>query len=178
MDKHGYSDELANIVKNFLIEDDWNFSFDESIGLFNFELKVQRKIQRINYLVDIHKDEIVVYGLCPIGADRNDADMMARMAEFLCRVNYDIPNGCFEFDFRDGEIRFRSYIDCENTVPSKEVIRNSIFSTAIMYGYYASGIADIIFSDCTAKEAIAKCEKFFDNEDEEYGEEKERSNEE
>ena len=67
--------------------------------------------------------------------------------------------GCFELDFRDGEIRFRSFIDCEDVMPSTEVIKNSIHCTAAMYKRYAPGIVDIIFSGCTGKEAIAKCEK-------------------
>lgn len=169
MRKYEYSDELVNLVKNFLIEDEWYFSFDESIGVFNFELKLQRKIPRINYLVDIHEEEIIVYGICPIAADSNDANMMARMAEFLCRANFDILNGCFDFCFRDGEIRFKSFIDCQNCTPSQEVIKNGIFSTAGMYGYYASGIVDIIFSDCTAMEAIEKCEKLYKDGDFKFG---------
>ena len=159
MHKYEYSNELVNLVKQFLVEDNWHFSFDENIGVFEFGLRIKSKIQKINYVVDIHKDEIVVYGMCPIGVERSDENIMAQMAEFLCRANYGLKNGCFEFDFFDGEIRFRSFIDCEKLVPSNEVIKNSIHCTAAMYKRYAPGIVDIIFSGCSAKEAIAKCEK-------------------
>mgnify|MGYP000702488914 CR=1 FL=1 len=159
MRKYEYSNELVNLVKKFLVEDDWHFSFDENTGVFDFGLRVKSKIQKINYIVDVHEDEIVVYGMCPIGADHTDSNMMAQMAEFLCRANYGLKNGCFELDFRDGEIRFRSFIDCEDLMPSTEVIKNSIHCTAAMFKRYAPGIVDIIFSGCTAKQAIAKCEK-------------------
>ena len=159
MRKYEYSDELVNVVKKFLVDDDWHFSFDENTGIFDFGLRVKSKIQRINYIVDVHEDEIVVYGICPIGVDHTDADTMAQMAEFLCSANYGLKNGCFELNFRDGEIRFRSFIDCEDTTPSVKVIKNSIYCTAAMYKRYAPGIVDIIFAGCTAKEAIAKCEK-------------------
>ena len=85
--------------------------------------------------------------------------MMAQMAEFLCRANYGLQNGCFELDFRDGEIRYKSFIDCDDMMPSFEVIQNSIYCTAGMFQRYAPGIVDIIFSGCTAKAAIEKCEK-------------------
>ena len=49
-------------------------------------------------------------------------------------------------------------------MPSTEVIKNSIHCIAAMYKRYAPGIIDIIFSGCTAKEAIAKCEKSPENE--------------
>lgn len=164
MRKYEYSNDLVNIVKQFLVDDDWHFSFDESTGAFDFGLRVKSKIQKINYIVDVHEDELIVYGMCPIGADHTDANMMAQMAEFLCRANYGLKNGCFELDFRDGEIRFRSFIDCEDLMPSTEVIKNSIHCTAAMFKRYAPGIVDIIFSSCTAKEAIAKCEKSSDDE--------------
>lgn len=164
MHKYEYSNELANLVKKFLVDDDWHFSFDENIGVFDFGLRVKSKIQKINYIVDVHEDEIVVYGMCPIGADHTDSNMMAQMAEFLCRANYGLKNGCFELDFRDGEIRYKSFIDCEDVMPSTEVIKNSIHCIAVMFKRYAPGIADIIFASCTAKEAIGKCKKSSEDE--------------
>lgn len=135
MRKYEYSKDLVNIVKQFLVDDDWHFSFDENTGVFDFGLRVKSKIQKINYIVDVHEDEIVIYGMCPIGADHTDANMMAQMAEFLCHANYGLKNGCFE------------------------LVKNSIHCTAAMFKRYAPGIVDIIFSGSTAKETIAKCEK-------------------
>lgn len=159
MRKYEYSNELANLVKKFLVDDDWHFSFDENTGVFEFGLRIKSKIQKINYIVDVHEDEIVVYGMCPIGVDHNGSNMLAQMAEFLCRANYGLKNGCFELDFRDGEIRYKSFIDCEDVMPSNEVIKNSIHCTAAMFKRYAPGIVDIIFSGSSAEEVIAKCEK-------------------
>ena len=159
MSKYEYSDKLVNLVKKFLVDDDWHFTFNENTGVFDFGLKVKSKIQKINYIVDVYEDEIIIYGICPIGADNTDDTMMGQMAEFLCRANYGLKNGCFEFDFRDGEIRFKSFIDCDDVMPSTEVIKNSIYSIAAMYKSYAPGIVDIIFTGSSAKEAIKMCEK-------------------
>lgn len=141
MRKYEYSKDLVNIVKQFLVDDDWHFSFDENTGVFDFGLRVKSKIQKINYIVDVHEDEIVVYGMCPIGADHTDANMMAQMAEFLCRANYGLKNGCFELDFRDGEIRFRSFIDCEDLMPSTKV---TMISEAVGEDMECTDIADMI----------------------------------
>lgn len=48
--------------------------------------------------------------------------MMAQMSEFLCGVSYRLKDGYFEFNFRDGEVRFRNFIDCEDVVLSIELI--------------------------------------------------------
>ena len=159
MSKNEYSHELAAAVKKFLDDDKWHYSFKEDLGLFEFTLRTRSKIQKIDYVIDIHEDEIVVYGICPVGADHDDYEMMAQMAEFLCRANYGIKNGNFEFDFRDGEIRYKSYIDCEGVSPSSDMIKNSVGYTSSMYRRYAPGITDIIFTGCSAKKAIAKCDK-------------------
>lgn len=159
MSRYEYSDEIVNVVKKFLADDDWHYSFNEETGIFRFGLRIRSKIQNISYVIDVHDDEFVTYGMCPIGADSEDPEMMAQMAEFICRANYGLKNGCFELDFGDGEIRFRSFVDCDDLLPSTEVVKNSVHCTAAMIKRYAAGIVDIIFGGASAKDAIAKCEK-------------------
>lgn len=164
MRRYEYSDEIAEVVKKFLEEDEWNYSFDDETGLFRFDLRIRSKIQKINYVIDVHKDEIITYGISPIAADPDDSECMVQMAKFICYTNYGIKNGCFEFDFEDGEIRFRSFIDCDNNMPSVEVVKNSVHCTAAMYKRYAQGFTDIIFGGVSAIDAFRKCEKMTEDE--------------
>ena len=157
MHRYEYSDEIVNVVKKFLAEDNWHYSFNEDTGIFRFGLRIRSKIQNISYVIDVHDDEFIVYGMCPIAADRKDPEMMAQMAEFICQANFGMKNGCFELD-RDGEIRFRSFVDCEDLLPSTSVVKNSVYCTAAMFKRYAAGIVDIIFGGAKAKDAITKCE--------------------
>lgn len=48
MKKYNYSNEIANVVKQFLTDDDWHYSFDEERGIFDFGLRVRSKIQNSN----------------------------------------------------------------------------------------------------------------------------------
>lgn len=159
MKNRTYSKTIANTINRFLTEDDWHFSFDDQHGLFKFGLNLKGRIKKINYIVDVKDDEYVVYAISPLGADEDDEKMMTAMAEFICRANYGLKNGNFELDMRDGEIRYKSFVDCEGITPTAEMIRNSIYCPASMFDRYSSGIVDIIFGNSTAKEAIAKCEK-------------------
>lgn len=154
-----YSKSIANAINNFLAEDDWHFSFDDQRGLFKFGLCLKGRIKKINYIVDVKEDEYIVYAISPLGADEDDEKIMATMAEFVCRANYGLKNGNFELDMRDGEIRFKSFVDCDGITPTVEMVRNSIHCPAAMFDRYGAGIVDIIFSNATAKDAIAKCEK-------------------
>lgn len=112
--------------------------------MFKFDLKISSKIRKIKYVIDVKNDELVVYGICPVHADEKDEEMMAQMSEFLHRANYGLKNGCFEFDYEDGEIGFRSYIDCDGRLPSAENVKNSIYCTAAMFEQYGDGITSIV----------------------------------
>lgn len=156
--KKEYSDILADTMRQLLDRDDWNYYFDEEQGLFDFYLSLGKKVHSIHYTVVVNEDSIITYGICPIGVERSNEKMMARMAEFICRANYGLKNGCFELDFWDGEIRYKSYIDCEDVVPSDEILRNSLYCVASMFQRYSEGITDIIFTDSSAEDAIDRCE--------------------
>lgn len=159
MKERTYSKAIANAINNFLTEDDWHFSFDDQRGLFKFGLCLKGRIKKVNYIVDVKEDEYVVYAISPLGADEDDEKMMAAMSEFICRANYGLKNGNFELDMRDGEIRYKSFVDCEGITPTMEMVRNSIHCPAAMFDRYGAGIVDIIFGNVTARDAIAKCEK-------------------
>lgn len=159
MKERTYSKSIANAINNFLTEDDWHFSFDDQRGLFKFGLNLKGRIKKVSYIIDVKDDEYVVYAISPLGADEDDEKMMSTMAEFICRANYGLKNGNFELDMRDGEIRYKSFVDCEGITPTAEMVRNSIHCPAAMFDRYGVGIVDIIFGDSTAKDAISKCEK-------------------
>ena len=159
MRKYEYSDELVNLVKEYLVIADRRSSFYKELGIFELSLRVHGAISKIKYIIDVHEEEIIVYGICPEHVDNRDTDMMSRMAEFICRVNYGLKDGCFEFDFEDGEVCYKSYINCDNYYPSLQVIADSMQCVTTMFERYAYGIIDIIYNDCLAEDAISNCEK-------------------
>lgn len=153
-----YSKDIAHAINTYLKDDDWYFSFDELRGVFKFGLSLKGKMKKVNYLIDVKEDEYIVYAISPLGADEEDEKMMVTMAEFVCRANYGLKNGNFEFDMRDGEIRFKCFVDCEGIAPTVEIIRNSIHCPAAMFEQYGDGIVGILFGNMSAKDAVSKCE--------------------
>ena len=124
--KKEYSAAIAAVINDYLTRDDWSFSFDEEIGIFKFNLSVKGKIQQISYFIDVKESEYIVYAISPIGADIRDKGMMANMAEFICRANYNLRMGNFEFDCSDGEIRFKVDVCCDGILPTLDMVRKSI----------------------------------------------------
>ncbi len=153
-----YSRSIADVINNFLTEDDWHYTFDDKIGVFRFDLDLDGRIKNISYYIEVTDDEYVVYAVSPIGADSNNGKMMASMADFICRANYGLINGNFELDMRDGEIRYKTFLDCKGITPSAEMVRNSIRYPAAMFERYGAGIIDVINGDAAAEEAIESSE--------------------
>ena len=158
MTRYRYNAEIAARINEYLNDEDWKFSFDEEGAMFKFGLRLRGKLSKLNYIVDVKQKEFVVYGILPIASDEDDPEMMAAVSEYVNRANYGLKNGCFELDFDDGEIRYKSYVDCEGQLPSRDVINNSILCIAAMVERYGKGFGEVIFCGVSAKDALEKCE--------------------
>ena len=153
-----YSQEITSAIRNFLVDDDWKFQFDEKDGIFRFGMSIGGKMKSVACRVLIRDDSYTSYAVSPINADPDDAEMMKNVAEFVCRANYGIKNGNFELDMRDGELRYKVHVDCSGGIPALSVIKNSVYVPSVAMERYAPGFLDIIFAGKSAAEAIKKCE--------------------
>ncbi len=154
-----YTQQIVEVIRKYLKDGDWNFSFDEDDDVFTFGLSLHKsKMKKLHYLIGVREDDFVVYAISPIGVDIDDPNMVAAMTEFLIRANYGMLNGCFEMDMSDGEIRYKSYVDCEGQLPSKEIIGNSIHCPAAMFDRYGDGLLSVIFNGADPKTAVDICE--------------------
>ena len=88
MKERKYSKAIANAIKSFLTEDDWNFTFNEDQGTFRFGLAMEGKLKKISYIVRVNGDNFTVYATSPLGPDTDDSHMMSEVAEFIC-TNYE-----------------------------------------------------------------------------------------
>ena len=91
--KYEYDDVLVNRVKEFLDKAGWHYSFDDDMGVYEFTVRTKSMIKKINYMIDVQGNKILVLGVSPIGANPDDPKMMAELAEFICRSNWSLMNG-------------------------------------------------------------------------------------
>lgn len=80
------------------------------------------------------------------------------VAEFLHRANYGLKDGNFEMDYRDGEIRYKSFVNFKNIDVSEEVIGESIIVGATMIDRYGKGLLKLMLGDESPEECIEFCE--------------------
>lgn len=82
-----YSIDIANAIKSFLVEDDWDFSFDEKKGIFKFGLSTIGNITAKNAVEkcegDVDKGIREVLEEMASGADEDTRSMLERLAARL-----------------------------------------------------------------------------------------------
>ena len=153
-----YSKEIADVIDTYLTDYDWKYSFDEDLGLFHFNLRIGGKIRNLQYIVAVREESFSVFAISPINADEDNLEEIAAMTEFICRANYQVRSGNFEFDVRDGEIRYKIYQNCcGGAIPNEQIVSENIYVCAAMFEHYSQGIISIIYGGLDAKEAIDLC---------------------
>lgn len=165
-----YSTQIANVIKKFLDEDDFRYSFDSDLGIFRFGVSLSKsKMKNLNFLIHVQEKDFLTYAIAPIGADVNDKKMMFQMTECLCKINFLLKNGNFEMDLNDGELRYKSFVDCEDILPSVAMVQNSIYVPYMMFKKYLPDIEKIIFATPVSADKLGQIfdELFADAEEDE-----------
>ena len=153
-----YSPEIAEAIKIHTEENDLHMvAFDKAIGSFSFNMQLACQLST-NIIIRVGEAGFTTMAICPVRPDTKDTELMAKMAEFVCRANYGVKNGGFEFDFTDGELRSKCYVSCTDRDPSQEMIRESIGVSASMLRRYATGILGVLYSGVDPLDAVKACE--------------------
>lgn len=154
-----YSTKIADAIQEFLHDDDWHYTFREEKGTFHFSLSTHSRLNTVDYFIAVREDHYRVLCVSPLSVNTDDAQELARMAEFITRANYGMTRGCFEMDYHDGEIRFRMTVDCDgDAVPTQEIVKNSVYVPASMFNRYGSGMVHTMFSDLNPAAIVRACE--------------------
>lgn len=162
-----YSKEVFNAIRRFLDKKHLHYTASEILGLIELDLPTGSMIRRVDLRINVKNDSYTVRALSSVSADPMEAKIMARLAEYLTRVNYRLRNGNFEMDYRDGELAFKCYVDCHGGVPVQEAIDDSIFFPPAMFHQYGNGILQVMFSGIDPTQALEDCEARLKEEKEE-----------
>lgn len=156
-----YSKEIAEQIREVLTEDSRNFHFDDSIGYFEFSLDLESEdLDRLQCIIAVGLDSYTLFGIPPLKADIRNRRMMTSLSKFMHLVNYRLYNGCFQLNYKTGEIRYKIFHDCQSALPTKLTILESILTVAVDMGNYAHGLTGLVLRrDMTAEEAFEDGER-------------------
>ncbi len=141
---------ILSKVAQFFQQDEWPYTqndphvlatqFQGANGQFNCYAQAREAEQ-----------QFVFYSVCSIKAP---AAKYFTVAEFLTRANYGMIIGNFEFDFRDGEIRYKTSIDVEGDTLTLALIKQVVYPNVLMMDRYLSGLMKVIYGGLSPEAAI------------------------
>lgn len=151
-----YSQAICNTITRFLDQDDWKYRVDTDKEIIKLGMSLRGKMKHVDIIFDLRDDKYLLYFTCPLNVDE---DERAEMRDLLNRINYGLMFGCFEMDDRDGEIRMRYAVDCDNQVLSQEVVKHSLYRSATTFIKYGDAIVQVLMGMATGKEAYEAAQK-------------------
>ncbi len=100
-------------------------------------------------------EQFVFYSIAPVKAP---AEKQAAVVEFLTRANYGMIIGNFEFDYSDGEVRYKTALDVEGGDATFPMLRNLIYINVRTMDRYLPGLMKVIYTDIAPADAIREIE--------------------
>ena len=160
-------EQIVDVVRDWLDGDDWHYEYDADRQVIQAGISVSSKIKSVKMLIVFNEDGYTVYLSSPVNGDVDD---LHELNKYLTQANFGLRNGNFELDWDDGEIRYKTYVNCSGleTLPT-EIVKDSIYVGWAMMERYGNGIAALALGFSDADTEIKKAEGFEDTE--EQGEE-------
>ena len=150
------TEAIIDAVRDFLDADDWHYEFDAEHGVIRAGVTLRCKLKNARMFIRFRKTDYNVLMVAPISADPNNIGEVLR---YTAQANYGLASGNFEVDVTDGEIRYKSYVDCDGleTLP-KDIILGSINVCWAMMERYGNGFAALAMGFSDADTEIKKAE--------------------
>ena len=128
-------DILMRKTIEYLDSQGWRYSRDDN--RITFSLNLSSRLSRCNMVIQVIDAGIYACGTCPLNASK---DVYNTVVEYITRANYGMTLGCFEFDYRDGEISFRDFLVAKEGVPSIKDIERVVDTPFLMMRKYGDGL--------------------------------------
>jgi len=101
------------------------------------------------------QEQFAFYSVFPVKTNAKD---FGAVAEFITRANFGMIIGNFEFDFSDGEIRYKTSVDLEGVEVQASLLRNLVYANVLTMDKYFTGLMRVMYGGITPEEAIREIE--------------------
>lgn len=131
-------DMLFGKALEYVKSQNWKYSvIGSGKDIIELQMGLKGRLNSCRMIITAGEKEIQAYAFAPIKAT---PDCYANVVEFITRANYGLKIGSFEFDYRDGEVRYHSCLPCQEGVPSLKDIEITVDVTMLMLQRYGDGL--------------------------------------
>lgn len=149
-------ESVKKLIDSFFEEIEWKYKYDEEKSSYFFGVDMGNVIGNLKFVLILREHHYKVYAILN---SKVEPDHIIKVAEYLHRANYGMNNGNFEIDYRDGEVRYKTYIDFQGVELSKGFIEESIFVPLIMFERYGKNLIKLMLGDGIPEDLIKDSEK-------------------
>ncbi len=155
-------EEALSTVEELFTSNNYHYNLDTGKNVFNCQFNLSKtKLGSVRITILVQPDNqdptlcrrISSYGNASVKADSSN---MAEVCEFLTRANFGLAIGNFELDYRDGEIRYKVCLDCQDAMPGHAALEHLLGVPVAMFNRYGDGLLTVIMGMTTPENAIKK----------------------
>lgn len=152
--QHNQPTNIFDFLVQFLNEEKSDWTYDrlgDDSTIITMGMQGNRDVE-FQVVIDVKENEkvILVYSIFSIYA-REDKKLIA--SELVNRLNYGLVLGNFEFDFTNGEIRFKNSCECKGIELSYEFLDNLILSCIVTLDRASKCLVDVLLNGVNPEEA-------------------------
>ncbi|TGE31139.1 YbjN domain-containing protein [Desulfosporosinus sp. Sb-LF] len=145
---------LFRMLYEILNQNGWDFDFDNKNEIIKLDINGVNTNFHAFLLVDEEQESL----LCNTHIDQKiPHSKRLEVCDFMSRVNYELANGNFEMDMDNGEIRYRTFLDLADAVPSKDQVLNILWNGVLGFDTFYPGLMKLVYGNCSAEEAASFC---------------------
>ena len=150
-------EQIVDALRDWLDNDDWHYEYDAENHVIRAGVNLDCKLRNARVFIPIREDgSYIVNIVSPISGDPKNMD---ELVKYVAMANFGLANGNFDVDVRDGELRYKIYVNCKGLekLPD-QIIKDSIYAGWCMMEHYGNGIAALAMGFSDAEAEIKKAE--------------------
>lgn len=147
-------EKAIKLLKDFF-NDGWKYEYIEKDRLFISGIDMNSVLGFLRIYLQVKEDSYTVVVVLNSVAEEAH---YAKVSEYLHRANYGLRNGNFDFDYRDGEVRYKTYVPFDGIELSNSIIEDSIFIPIFMFDKYGRNLIRAMLGDGDPEKLIEEVE--------------------
>lgn len=126
-------------------EKKWKYSHDVQNHRFEMGVALRTGFRAYQVVINVKEQSYIVYIAPHVKCSEDRLPLMMR---YLTLANFGLINGNFELDLNDGEIRYKTFVNCAgmDKIPM-EVVDDSIMVACYTMQRYADGISRTMYAE-------------------------------
>lgn len=133
---------LLEILEDYVTVREWSSAINDDDRYIRMELELDDDQGNVQFALVPVDEGIVSYAVLP---DDIPYEQYAAVTEYLHRANYGLLNGCFEFDYEEGYVQFRTFCYCPDEEEPSVYDMDALFSVPLtVLNRYIGGLRQLL----------------------------------